>query len=393
MLWDPDRHEPLCDEPWNDQVASDGIRDLASDAERAFDETTLWPAHPADGAFPPGVPPTSLYFGATGVAWALDQLHRRNAITAARDWRAETKQFVDVHVASPEIGEHVPSLMLGEVGVRAVAGVGPDRLYELVESNIENASLELLWGAPGTMLAALFQFEQTGEERWRELFVRNAEHLLRTWTFHDDFDVWLWTQNLHGELVRLVGASHGFAGNVSSLLRGATLLSAEQRTTIVARATHTARTIALRSGELVNWMPHVGPARQGREKILVQWCHGAPGMILALSRLPPDDELDALFVAAAELTWRAGPVVKGAGLCHGTAGNGYALLAMYARTGDPRWLDRARRFAMHALAQTRSATRAHGCGRYSLWTGDLGVALFLQDCLDGAGELPGLAYL
>jgi hypothetical protein len=24
---------------------------------------------------------------------------------------------------------------------------------------------------------------------------------------------------------------------------------------------------------------------------------------------------------------------------------------------------------------------------------DLGVAIFLQDCIDGAGELPGLAYL
>jgi hypothetical protein len=28
----------------------------------------------------------------------------------------------------------------------------------------------------------------------------------------------------------------------------------------------------------------------------------------------------------AVVTWRAGPLTKGAGLCHGTGGNGYAFL-------------------------------------------------------------------
>jgi len=392
MLWDPDRHEPLTDEPWDDDVARDGIRALAADAEAAFDEATLWPAHPLDGPAGPG-PRTSLYLGASGVAWALDQLRRRGAITTARDWRAEARRFVDVHVASSQLGEPAPSLMLGEVGGRAVADLGHDRLYELIESNIEHESLEALLGAPGTMLPALFLFERTGEERWRELFVRNAEHLLRTLEYHDDFDVWLWTQNLYGETVRLLGAGHGFAGNVFPLLRGAALLSDEQRAVIAERAVHTLRSVALRDGALANWMPHVGTPRRGRDVILLQWCHGAPGMILGLSRLPPDDEVDALLVAGAELTWRAGPLAKGPGLCHGTAGNGYAFLAMHTRTGDPRWLDRARRFAMHALGQARAAARAHGRGRYSLWTGDPGVALFLQDCIDGAGELPGLGYL
>src|SRR5687768_9055306 len=108
MLWDPDRHEPLSDEPWDNAVARDGIRALAADAEGAYDETTLWPVHPLDGPAENGAPPTSLYCGASGVAWALDQLHRRGAITIARDWRAEARRFVDVHLASPEIGEPAP---------------------------------------------------------------------------------------------------------------------------------------------------------------------------------------------------------------------------------------------------------------------------------------------
>ena len=61
---------------------------------------------------------------------------------------------------------------------------------------------------------------------------------------------------------------------------------------------------------------------------------------------------------------------RGPGICHGTAGNGYALLQAFERTGDERWLERARRFAVHALAQVRRQRAARGRGRYSLLTGD-----------------------
>ena len=86
--------------------------------------------------------------------------------------------------------------------------------------------------------------------------------------------------------------------------------------------------------------------------------------------------------------WRAGPLKKGAGLCHGTAGNGYAFLALLARTGNERWLARARAFAMHAAAQIEHSRSEYGRGRYTLWTGDLGTALYLADCIDGGGKLP-----
>ncbi|MGH2997538.1 MAG: lanthionine synthetase C family protein, partial [Gaiellaceae bacterium] len=63
------------------------------------------------------------------------------------------------------------------------------------------------------------------------------------------------------------------------------------------------------------------------------------------------------------------------------AGNGYAFLKLLRRTGDERWLDRARAFAMHAIGQVDRARSAHGHGHYSLWTGDIGVALYLSSCL------------
>jgi hypothetical protein len=135
---------------------------------------------------------------------------------------------------------------------------------------------------------------------------------------------------------------------------------------------------------LANW-PH--PADRdtlvGRDgEIRLQWCVGAPGTVISTA-----DYLDEeLLLAGAELTWQAGAHgdEKGSGICHGTAGNGYALLKAFDRTQDEHWLDRARRFAVHALDQVER----RGHGRYSLFTGDVGVALFAADCVHARACYP-----
>ena len=104
-----------------------------------------------------------------------------------------------------------------------------------------------------------------------------------------------------------------------------------------------------------------------------------------------DPDLDAILLAGGELIWQAGPLVKGAGLCHGTAGNGFALLALFARTGDEIWLARARSFAMHALAQLSGLRDRHGSGRFGLWTGDLGAVIYAWQCIEGAPAMPALS--
>ena len=91
-----------------------------------------------------------------------------------------------------------------------------------------------------------------------------------------------------------------------------------------------------------------------------------------------------------EAVWAAGPLTKGANLCHGTAGNGHAFLALHRRTRDPMWLERARAFAMHAIAQAEADARRFGQLRHSLWTGDVGLALYLWDCIHGQAEFPTL---
>jgi lantibiotic modifying enzyme len=223
--------------------------------------------------------------------------------------------------------------------------------------------------------------ELTGEARWLELWRESAAWLIDQWDPLTD----LWTQRFPGGSVwQWIGPAHGFAGCVLALSPHAD--GAVHRRTATAMARH-----AIEEAGLANWptaaMESLQSNRDG--SIRTQWCHGAPGVVASLARLAPgDDEHTRLLCAGGELTWLAGPLSKGANLCHGTAGNGYAFLALSERTGDELWLERARAFAMHAISQVSRARADHGRGHYSLWSGDPGTALYIADCLAGGGALP-----
>jgi hypothetical protein len=146
----------------------------------------------------------------------------------------------------------------------------------------------------------------------------------------------------------------------------------------------------MREDHRANWPPDLSREVAGRSRApLMQFCHGAPGVVIGLADLPASDVGDDL-IAGGEAIWAAGPLAKGSNLCHGTGGNGYAFLKLYQRTGEERWLARGRAFAMHAIAQTEAHARTYGQMRYSLWTGDLGFAIYLWDCIRGAASFPTL---
>jgi hypothetical protein len=115
----------------------------------------------------------------------------------------------------------------------------------------------------------------------------------------------LWTQHLSGRRSRCIGPAHGFAGCVLALGD-------------VADVSEALRRFAVEEEGLVNWLPYAEMRQldeHGDGMIPMQWCHGAPGIVGTLA--PFLDEEHA--VAGGELTWHAGPLRKGAGLCHGTA--------------------------------------------------------------------------
>lgn len=179
---------------------------------------------------------------------------------------------------------------------------------------------------------------------------------------------------------------HGFVGTASPLIRGRALLGDVAWAGWQARIEQTVQRTATRAGPLANWRAWlVGPERG----LLMQYCHGAPGFVINLADMPGPG-LDELLLAGGEATWAAGPLRKGSNLCHGTGGNAYAFLKLYRRSGDTRWLERARAFAMHAILQTEAHEQQYGQLRFSLWTGDPGLAIFLCDCLRGGADFPTL---
>ena len=397
-LFDPTRHEPLQASPWDEVAARNAIRRIADTALAAYEPDLGWRAHPLDDPAPPIDRFHNLYFGSGGVIWALRHLARSGAIGALPDFtpfvatlRAANRPLL----ADSQHGS--ASYLFGDAGLDLLHWtLQPDdaleqRLFDTVQGNLHNPVREALWGNPGTMLAAIHMTEATGEARWAALVREAADALQVEMELDADTGTWLWVQNLYGRPpVRYIGAGHGFAGNAYPFLRAAALLPEDQVTLVVGRALATLQTTARHADGGVNWFPGINPRRPADWLPPVQDCHGAPGIVCRLAAAPRTPEWDALLLRAGELTWHAGPLRKGASLCHGTAGSGFAMLKLWRRSGDAVWLDRARALAMHGWGQVERHRAAYGQGRYSLWTGDLGLACLLWNCIAGSDAMPTL---
>lgn len=387
---DPQRHVAIEAGPWDADTAGEAIREIVSDTLAHLRPGGLWPAHPQDdGSWDDCA---CLYMGGAGVVWALDHLGR-HGVAVELDLPGLMPRLWDAHRAEAgRFGEYcaLPSLLMGDVGLLLLdlrLGTGVEaaaRLRARVGEALFLPVRELMWGLPGAMIACLSAHAIDGDPRWRGLFEACAARLLGE--LRDSEWGPIWVQDLYGCQQSWLGPVHGYAGNLAPLLRGWDWLGAGQRAAVAESMEQVLPITARREPQGVTW-PAVagqnGPAR------LVQHCHGAPGMVTTLAAGPVRAPgLDALLRGAGELTWRAGPLAKGGSLCHGTGGNGYAFLRLWRHTGEAAWLERARAFAMAAIGQCRAARRGLGRGRYSLWTGDPGLAVYLWACMAGEAGFP-----
>ncbi len=382
-LFDRTEHESPTSSPWDESRVRCGIDAIVDVTRDALEPGRFWPRSELDDYGRSVERDRALWIGAAGVLWALERLG------AGVGEQAVYESYLE----QPDIPGST-GLMNGETGVLLVSWrLDPtpekeERLLELVTGNLGSPDNELFDGVPGTMLAALHLYEATGEERWREAWLACAEQVWELFRPDLELGCRIWVQHRRGRLIRSIGAGHGFASNAHSLLRGQELLGEAWTAEVQRAVADTATTLAVLEEGLINWPTAADPYWAEQFTTRVQWCHGAPGLITNLATLPRDDRTDELLAAAGDLTWRAGPLAKGAGLCHGTAGNGCAFLALHARTGDELWLDRARAFAVHALEQVEASGPRH-----SLWTGNIGVGLYLRDCLEGWQGMPIVDYL
>jgi Lanthionine synthetase C-like protein len=364
MLFQKEAHEAVAGDPWSAERARAAIASIVADAEDAFDDG--WPTHERDAEGDDAVARfrTEVYTGGAGVVDALHRLARRGFVDLRRDYVSYLERSVEAEPDFPD-QDSERSLWAGKTGIRLVlqrlapSQTNLERVSELIAANERDERRELMWGSPGTILAG------------RELGLDVTASI--EWLHGQRDPEGLWTQQLAGTATRYLGPAHGFAGCALALGD-------------FADVSETLRHHAVEEDGLVNWPPVAGRRldETGDGRIRTQWCHGAPGIVATLAHMLDEE----LAVAGGELTWRAGPLRKGASLCHGTAGNGYALLALLERTGDELWLERARAFAMHAAGQVERSRSAYGRSRYTLWTGDLGTALYLADCIDGRGKVP-----
>lgn len=385
MLFQNSRHTPLKTIAWSSDKARATAADIYYSTLRNFEPERGWKKHPdEDMSVEYG---QCLYTGAAGTLWALRRIEKALGLNADLNYAALIEKVHTRYLHTPDTVSVVPSFLLGETGILLLKYLWTkdarilDRLEATVDSNILNPINETLWAAPGTMVAPLVLFQKTEDPKWKALFLKNCDYLFKTWNYKVG-DTVVWEQDLYGKLRRMIGAGHGFVGNVAPMLEGIDLLDDDRRTLLLDRTVQVLATHAKIEGECANWAPLFDA--ESERGMLVQWCHGAPGVITSLRNLPKgySPELEKLLVMAGETTWQAGALNKGVGICHSTDGNGWAFLTLYKRTGDAKWLERARAFAMHAITQRN--------GRFTLWTGEPGLALYLLACIAGDDRIPSV---
>lgn len=393
-LFAPNRHYPLLQIDWSPSEAQQAIAEIADETIAKLETVPLLAGHPMDDqSFG-----SDLYFGKGGVLWAIHYLQTVGAIDSAFGIAGQLGETLKKNYQSyPKVSPYPEqsSYLVGELPLLLLQyklSPSEERAIEILQSIHKNDSQpvrELMWGMSGSMLAAYFMYQWTQEPRWQKVFKAQSNLLLQEWQPVDNVGC-LWTVDLYGSHQQWLGPVHGFASNLTPLLVGQSLLSDETFEDISAKAMMTTVQTAVVDNSGANWPAVYDVEKRDQPLELVQYCHGAPGMVTALSLLPEgvNESFDRILEKGGELTWQAGPLKKGSNLCHGTGGNGYAFLKLFIRTGDEMWLERARAFAMHSIEQYRLSKRLYGQIRYPLWTGDLGLAVYLWDCLQAQAKFP-----
>ena len=217
MLFTPEAHEPLADEPWSAERARTAIASIVADAESAFDDG--WPAHPRDllEREDPATRFRTVYDGGAGVVEALHRLARRGFVELRRDYVPYLERSLEAPSDFPD-EDAERSLWMGETGIGLVLQrVAPsqanlERLSELIAANERDERCELMWGSPGTILAGReLGLDVTASIEWLQ-GQRDADGL--------------WTQQLSGAAA---AASVRHMGSQAARSRSATMSPTSRR--------------------------------------------------------------------------------------------------------------------------------------------------------------------
>jgi hypothetical protein len=206
--------------------------------------------------------------------WALHYLAACGASGLSRDYSVAASKLHAEYLSEPDAGlGSNPLYMIGEVGILLVelilspSSSAVARLQRAVEASLEK-SPDLCFGATGAMVATNFAYRRTNDPAWRAILERCVERLWATWSYSSEAGCHLWTTHL--------GGCHGFAGNVMALMQVIDLLDPARYDELCRRCVEAYENTAVVEDGCANWWRSVGDPGWGKNKLLVQWCYGAP---------------------------------------------------------------------------------------------------------------------
>jgi lantibiotic modifying enzyme len=261
-----------------------------------------------------------------------------------------------------------------------------------VHSYLSEQECDVMYGKAGFLHAILFVRKEIGDDNYGSeqvlhILMDILQEGIKNKTEHFPL-LWKWHQKIY------LGSAHGVAGILQTLMSYKDeVCILEQRTNRdfigdINKTIMSLLSVRFLSGNL--------PSSMGKERDnLVQWCHGAPGLILLLVKAyEVFDKIDYLHQAvdiALKVVWPRGLLRKGMGLCHGISGNAYSFLALYRvlntlkhRGGDIKdeeidiWLYRSWRFVEFAYQHQQELHRVPD-HPYSLFEGLGGFCCLLID--------------
>ena len=311
MLFDPAAHEALRPLAWDEARARELIERIASDSAGHYRDGIVRPVHERDGG-PGRALHGELYHGAGGVLWALHYLHAVGA-TAERVDGGMVREVLRRHDEWQASfgGTEFASYLMGDVALLLLVwDLDPSdalaaRIEALIRGNLQHPARELMWGSPGTLLVSLSLHRHTREGRWADLFRLTARALWGELLWSEKHACRYWIQDRFGERSAYLDAVHGFAGAAAPIVRGRDLLtSAEWRAWEQCIENTIARTATI-EGDQANWRVFLDTPSGAKPRMLMQFCHGAPGFVSCLADLP-GAALDGLLLAGGEATWPPG---------------------------------------------------------------------------------------
>ena len=86
-------------------------------------------------------------------------------------------------------------------------------------TDVDNRQIAKSMGRRGSMLCANFLHGWTSEDRWKGIFLFQAQRLLSEWERIQGAG-YLWNVDLYGQKQKYLGPVHGFAGNLIPLIKG-----------------------------------------------------------------------------------------------------------------------------------------------------------------------------